>query len=349
MHLNRIISTIDTHTAGEPTRIVTGGLPHIPGKSMQEKKIWMTNNEDDLRKMLMWEPRGHRDMFGAILTAPVSEDAAMGIIYMDGGGYLDMCVHGSIGAVTAMVECSMLKSSDSETESSREVILDTPAGKIYSTVHLEQGRAKSVTIQNVPSFYYDNVEIELDGIGKLPVPICYAGNYFAIVNAKYLGMKVEQQQVDKLIEYGLKIREKVNLAIEIRHPESGEPGRVNLVEIYEETDPARNVVIFGSGQADRSPCGTGTGAKMALLHSQGRLKIGQPYPYQSIIGTEFIGEILAEKQMSDRVAIVPAVTGRAHIIGLQKFVVDDEDPFRYGFGLLKSALVHHRFCKFHRA
>ena len=337
MHLNRIISTIDTHTAGEPTRVVTGGLPHIPGRSMQEKKAWMTNNEDDLRKMLMWEPRGHRDMFGAILTAPISEDADMGVIYMDSGGYLDMCVHGSIGAVTAMIECGMLSSIDAKSEQSQQVSLDTPAGKIYSSVQLEQGRVRSVTIQNVPSFFYQALEIELAGIGKIPVSICYAGNYFAIVKSDDLGMKVQQQQVEKLIKYGLEIREIVNQRITINHPESGEPGKVNLVEFYEETDPPRNVVIFGSGQADRSPCGTGTGAKMALLHSQNKLKVGQPYPYQSIIGTEFVGKILAEKVMHDRVAIIPAVTGRAHIIGLQKFVIDEEDPFKYGFGLLKTA------------
>lgn len=333
MHLNRIITTIDTHTAGQPTRVVTSGLPHIPGKSMQEKKAWMANNEEDLRKMLMWEPRGHRDMFGAILTAPVSENADIGIIYMDGDGYLDMCVHGSIGAITAMVECGMLKLIDSTSEQAQQVILDAPAGKIHATVHLERGRAKSVTIQNVPSFYYDELEIELDGIGRLTVSVCYAGNYFAIVKAEHLGMSVERQQVDKLIQYGLAIRDKVNLGIEILHPESGEAGRVDLVEIYEETDPPRNVVIFGSGQVDRSPCGTGTGAKMALLHVQNKLKVGQSYSYQSIIGTEFVGKILSEKQMKDRIAIIPAVTGRAYIIGLQKFVIDNEDPFKYGLCL----------------
>lgn len=338
MNVNRIISTIDTHTAGEPTRVITGGVPNIPGSSMQEKKAWMTKNEDDLRKMLMWEPRGHRDMFGAILTAPVSEDADMGIVYMDGGGYLDMCVHGSIGAVTAMVESGLLTSIDGTSEQAEQVILDTPAGKVYATVHLDQGRAKGVTIQNVPSFFYEAMEIELEGVGRLPVSVCYAGNYFAIVKSEHLGMRVEPQRVDELIKFGLMIRDKVNLSIDIRHPESGEPGRVGLVEVYDEdTAPHRNVVIFGSGQADRSPCGTGTGAKMALLHAQNQLTVGQPYPYQSIIGTEFIGEIVAEKKMSDRIAIVPAVTGRAHIIGLHKFVIDDEDPFKYGFGFLKGA------------
>jgi proline racemase/trans-L-3-hydroxyproline dehydratase len=333
MNLNRIITTIDTHTAGQPTRVVTSGLPYIPGESMQEKKAWMVGNEEDLRKMLMWEPRGHRDMFGAILTAPVSENADIGIIFMDGGGYLDMCVHGSIGAITAMVECGMLRLIDSTSEQAQQVILDAPAGKIHATVRLEGGRAKSVTIQNVSSFFYAELDIELEEIGNIPVSVCYSGNYFAIVKAEHLGISVAPQQVDKLIEYGLAIRDKVNLSIEIRHPDSREAGRVDLVEIYEETDPPRNVVIFGSGQADRSPCGTGTGAKMALLHVQNKLKVGQSYSYQSIIGTEFVGKILSEKQMKDRIAIIPAVTGCAYIIGFQKFVNDDKDPFKFGFGL----------------
>lgn len=337
MNLSRMITTIDTHTAGEPTRVVTGGIPHIPGASMQEKKEWMKEHEDDLRKMLMWEPRGHRDMFGAILTSPVSPDADMGILYMDSGGYLDMCVHGSIGAVTAMVESGILKIVDSERRRPQEIVLDTPAGKIHSYVNFHQGRVSSVTIKNVPSFFYEALEVVLEGVGTIPVSVCYAGNYFAIVNIDHLDTTVEQKNIDKLVGYGLAIREKVNCKLEIVHPETGEKGQVNLVEFFEETSPPRNVVIFGSGQVDRSPCGTGTGAKMALLHFQKKLGIGELYPYRSIIGTEFVGEILGEKPVGDRLAIIPGVTGRAHIIGLQKFVVDEEDPFKYGFGLLKSA------------
>ncbi len=332
MQLDRMITTIDTHTAGEPTRIVTGGIRPIPGRSMQAKKAWMTDNADDLRKMLMWEPRGHRDMFGAVLTAPVSTDADMGIVYMDGGGYLDMCVHGSIGAVTAMIEGGMIGPIDPDGDAAQTVVLDTPAGIVHATAHLSHGRVKGVTIRNVPSFFYASMEIVLEGVGALPVSICYAGNYFALVKSKDLGIDVDPRQVDRLIASGLAIREAVNRGIEIRHPESGAPGRVNLVEVYDEAaDPPCNVVVFGSGQADRSPCGTGTGAKMALLHSQGRLTVGRPYPYRSIIGTEFVGEIVAETKMHDRVAIVPAVTGSAHIMGFHQFVVDAQDPFKEGF------------------
>lgn len=337
MNLNRIITTIDTHTAGEPTRIVTGGIPHIPGATMQAKKEWMKQQEDDLRKMLMWEPRGHRDMFGAILTAPVSPDAHMGIIYMDSEGYLDMCVHGSIGSVTAMAETGIIRIAGNAKEGSHRIVLDTPAGKIEAFVNLENGRVGSVTIKNVPSFFLAEVEVELDGVGAFPVSVCYAGNYFGIVKSDCVKLAIEQENIDKFIAYGLAIREKVNGGLTVVHPQTGEKGRVNLVEFFEETSPPRNVVIFGSGQADRSPCGTGTGAKMALLHFQNRLGVGEPYPYRSIIGTEFVGKIEAEVRLADRWAIIPTVTGRAHIIGLQKFVFDEEDPFKYGFGSLKSA------------
>jgi len=336
MNLSRIITTIDTHTAGEPTRIVTGGIPYIPGATMQGKKQWMRENEDDLRKMLIWEPRGHRDMFGAILTAPVSPDAHIGIIYMDSEGYLDMCVHGSIGSITAMIETGIIRF-EKKSSQVQNIILDTPAGKVESFVSLKNGRVESVTIRNVPSFFYDQINIEVPDFGIVPVSVSYAGNYFGIVDCQYFNLSIEQKNIEKFIHYGLAIRESVNRALEIRHPGTGELGKVNLVEFFEETAPPRNVVIFGSGQADRSPCGTGTGAKMAWLHSQKKLGIGELYPYRSIIGTEFVGEILAETTVGDRRAIIPTVTGRAYITGLQKFVFDEEDPFKYGFGSLKSA------------
>lgn len=337
MNLKRIICTVDTHTAGEPTRVVTGGIPHIPGSSMQQKKEWMSNHEDGLRKMLMWEPRGHKDMFGAILTAPVSSDADMGIIYMDSGGYLDMCVHGSIGAVTAMVETGIIASVNRDGGGAQEIILDTPAGKIHSHVNFDNGCVKSVTIRNVPSFFYETLEVNLEKIDPFPVSVCYAGNYFAIVNIKHLNTAIEPGNIDKLIKYGIAIRKMVNSSLKILHPETAASGKVSLVEFFEETLPPRNVVIFGSGQADRSPCGTGTCAKMALLHYQQKLGVGEPYLYRSIIGTEFVGEILGESSVGGRLAIIPAVTGRAHIVGLQQFIVDKEDPFKNGFDLLQEA------------
>lgn len=331
MQLSRMITTIDTHTAGEPTRIVTGGIPHIPGRTMREKKSWLANKQDHLRKMLMWEPRGHRDMFGAIITTPSRPDTDIGIIYMDNAGYLDMCVHGSIGAVTALLESGMIKPGDGD---SFQIHLDAPAGKITADVLLSAGRVEQVTIRNVPSFFVETMTVHVSELGAIPVSVCYAGNYFAIVDSSSLKLSVEQKNLTKFISYGLTLREQVNRLLRFSHPLTGQPAQVGLVEFYEETSPARNVVIFGGGQVDRSPCGTGTGAKMALLHARNQLAPGQPYPYRSVIGTEFVGEIVEEVSLGQMTAIIPAVTGRAHIIGLQQFVVDDEDPFKYGFGLI---------------
>jgi proline racemase/trans-L-3-hydroxyproline dehydratase len=300
---------------------------------MQEKKEWLSKDKDYFRRMLMWEPRGHRDMFGAVVTEPTSDDADVGVIFMDSGGYLDMCVHGSIGVVTVLVETGIIKCENRTDGNQKEVILDTPAGKIYSRAKIENGKVRDVTIRNVTCFFYSSASIKVKSMGNVPVDIAYGGNFFVLVNAKNLNTKIERKRIRELIEVGLDIRETVNNEIDIVHPATGKRGEVDLVEIFEETSPPRNVVIFGSGQVDRSPCGTGTCAKMAMLHAHGRLKVGQQYKYRSIIGTEFYGKIVKEAMVGDYEAIVPEVTGSAHIIGIQQFVIEEEDPFKYGFEL----------------
>jgi len=332
MKISRMITTVDSHTAGEPSRVVTGGIPYIPGNNMKEKREWIAKNRDYLRRMLMWEPRGHRDMFGAIITEPTSDDADIGIIFMDSGSYLDMCGHGSIGAVTVLIETGIIKCENLAKEQ-KEVILDTPAGKVYSKARIENGKVKEVIIRNVPSFFYSSVNIKVKSIGNVPADIAYGGNFFALINAKSLNTKIKLEEIKKLIEFGLDIRETVNNKISIVHPVTGKKGKVDLVEIFEEKPLPKNVVIFGSGQVDRSPCGTGTCAKMAMLHAHNRLKVGQIYKYRSIIGTEFYGKIVEETKAGDYKAVVPEITGSAHIIGIQQFVMDEEDPFKYGFEL----------------
>lgn len=330
MRISQLITTVDTHTAGEPTRVVTGGVPCIRGNDMQGKKEWMAENCDYLRRMLLWEPRGHRDMFGAVITEPVSDSADIGVIFMDSGGYLDMCVHGSIGVATVLVETGIVKC---ENLSRKQIILDTPAGEVYAKLEIENGKVRAVTIRNVPSFLYSSASIRVKSVENVPVDIAYGGNFFALVEAKSLNVKVEPREIKKLIEFGVDIRETVNKEVDIVHPATGNRSKVNLVEIFEETSPPRNTVIFGLGQLDRSPCGTGTCAKMAMLHAKNKLEVGQVYRYKSIIGTEFQGKIVGETRVGDYKAIIPEVTGSAYIIGIQQFVVDEEDPFKYGFQL----------------
>ncbi len=332
MKLTNSLHAIDSHTMGEPTRIVVGGIPKIPGKIMAEKKMYLERNMDHIRTAIMHEPRGHNDMFGSIITAPVSEEADFGIIFMDGGGYLNMCGHGSIGAVTVAIETGMVQAVEPITV----VTLDTPAGLVKARAKVENGKVKEVSFVNVPAFLYkENVKIELPKIGEIELDISFGGSFFAIVDAKQLGVKVNLENASKLTEIGLEIREIINDTIEIRHPELSHINTVDLVEIYDEpTHPEatyKNVVIFGQGQFDRSPCGTGTCAKLATLYAKGKLKEEEYFVYESIIGTIFKGKIVGTGQMGEFKTVTPEITGSAFITGFNHFIIDPEDPVKHGF------------------
>lgn len=301
---------------------------------MREKKEWMIKNQDNLRKMLMWEPRGHRDMFGAIITEPTSKDADIGVIFMDAGGYLDMCGHGCIGVVTVLMETGMMEGRGRR-QGETEVALDSPVGKIYCKARTENAKVRYVTMRNVPSFFYTSLEVKIKGRKDIPVEVAYGGNFFALVNVRSLNTKVEPNKIRELIDLGLEIREKLNHTITITHPEGEKAEKIELVEIFEETSPPRNVVVFGSGQVDRSPCGTGTCAKMAALYAHKKLEVGEVYRYRSIINTEFLGRIVEETRVGNYKAVIPEVTGSTYITGIQQFIIDDDDPFKYGFKLVR--------------
>ncbi len=331
MEISRMITTVDSHTAGEPTRVVTGGVPHIPGETMHAKKCWLQENLDHLRKTLMWEPRGHQDMFGAILTSPSSDNANVGVIFMDSGGYLDMCGHGSIGAVTALVDTGMVSIPQQENNGILDLVLDTPAGKVKARVQTENSKAKAVTIRNVPAFLYKTVSLELSGIGEITVHISYGGNFFALVKACDLNITLLLGNIKQLQHRGMEIKDKINREHTITHPKTGKKAQVDLVEIYEDSQQPKNVVIFGAGQVDRSPCGTGTCAKMALLHEKGHLRLNQPYVYRSLFDTAFTGRLIQETTVGGLRAVVPEIEGRAFITGIHQFVIDREDPLGHGF------------------
>ncbi len=332
MKFSRSIHAIDSHTMGEPTRIVTGGIPNIKGNTMAEKKAYLEENLDYVRTSIMLEPRGHNDMFGSIITQPCNQEADFGIIFMDGGGYLNMCGHGSIGAITAAIETGMVEMKSPITH----VVMDTPAGIVKAEARIENDRVKEVSIVNVPAFLYKrDVQIEMPEIGKVTFDISFGGSFFAIVKASDLGLKVEPKNAQKLTEIGLKMRDIINETIEIQHPELAHIKTVDLVEIYDKpTHPKanyKNVVIFGQGQVDRSPCGTGTSAKLATLHAKGELKEGEPFVYESILGTLFKGKIVGLGKVADYNAIIPEITGAAYITGFNHFVIDEEDPVKHGF------------------
>ncbi|HUX06996.1 MAG TPA: proline racemase family protein [Acidobacteriota bacterium] len=320
----KIISVVDSHTAGEPTRIVIGGVPHIPGNNMREKRDWFAGNKDDLRKFLMNEPRGHKDMFGSIVTAPASPDADVGVLFIDNDGYLDMCVHGSIGTVIVLLELGLIDS--------RTLVLDTAAGKVHARAELVDDRIWHVTIRNVSSFFHSSESLLVKGLGEVQVDVAYGGNFFALITASQLSLDLSLDNLPKLVKLGMEIKRALNGSLKVFYPDSGEQALIQLVQIYDESsDPPKNLVVFGEGQFDRSPCGTGTCAKMALLNSQGKLKLGEEYSYQSIIGTEFKGRIVEEVNLGRYKAILPEITGSAYITGIQQLILDNADPFKEGF------------------
>lgn len=334
MKLIKSVHTVDTHTEGESTRVVVGGIPKITGHTMPEKKEWLEKNLDYLRTALMLEPRGHKDMFGAILTEPTVEEADYGIIFMDGGGYLNMCGHGTIGAMTVAVETGMVE----VTEPITKVVQEAPAGLIRGEVLVEKAKAKIVSFQNVPSFLYKrDCALELPGYGKIKFDISFGGSFFAIVKAEQVGLSLVPENAEKLKELGIALREIINKEIPVQHPSLPHIHTVDLVEWWSETETKgatlRNCVVFGQGQVDRSPCGTGTSAKMATLFAKGELKIGESFYYESILGTIFKGEILGTTKVGEYEAVIPQISGSAYITAFNHFVIEEEDPLKYGFVL----------------
>lgn len=337
MNITKMVSGIDTHTAGEAARLITGGIPKIPGKTMAEKRQYLIENKDELRKTLMFEPRGHNEMFGAFIVEATVDEADFGIIFMDSGGYLNMCGHNTIAAVTAAVETGMVDVENGATE--KQVVLETPAGLVTATAYLDVNcSVSSVSFDNVESFLYkEDQSVEVEGIGKVKLDIAFGGSFFAILPASEVGLNIEMNQAHRFSELGMRIRDAVNAQISIQHPKLAHIRTVDLVEFYgEPSHPdanAKNVVVFGNGQLDRSPCGTGTSAKLAVLHAKGELNRQEPFIYESILGTLFKGEIIKETELSGYQAVIPQITGSAFITGFNTFLVVPEDPLKHGFVL----------------
>lgn len=297
-----------------------------------EKKQYMQRHLDSLRKLLMNEPRGHQDMFGAMITDPCDPGCDIGLIFMDANGYLDMCGHGTMGSVTSMINTGMLPSEK------KEILVDTPAGVVKCQVKTEKGRVSKVTITNVPSFVFaEQVKIDVDELGPVTLDIAFGGSIFGIVDASQFGLNLVPKEQKKLIQLGQKIKHAANQKLHFQHPEKPEICEIKLIEFSLEIQKGvhyRNAVIFGDGQLDRSPCGTGTCAKMAVLYKQGELAKDQTFVHQSVIGSTFEGRVLESTDIGNFKGIVPEITGAAWITGMHQFIIEEEDPFKEGF-LLK--------------
>jgi proline racemase len=332
MKFSRIFIAVDAHTMGEPIRVLVYGIPPIPGKDIAEKQSYFSSNFKDIQHALIREPRGHKNMFGAILMPPTREDCDFGVIFLDNFGFEDMCIHGTIGVVKILIETGFIQPREPITE----IAFDTSAGRVVAKAKVKGGTVKEVAVRNVPSFMsHSDIKVEVPGIGAVSIDIAFGGNFYAIVNAQDLGIKVEPEDSERITELGLLIRRLVNERIKVEHPLNRHINSVNLVEICDKPkDPRatyRNAVVFGAGQIDRSPCGTGTSAKMATLYARGLLKINKQIISESIIDTHFRGKIVEITKIGDFNAIIPEITGQAYITGFHQFVIDPEDPLKEGF------------------
>ncbi len=332
-----VITTIDAHAAGEPLRIITGGLPPLPGATILEKRHYLQTHLDTIRQALMWEPRGHRDMYGCVLTPPVTPEGDLGVLFMHNEGYSTMCGHGVIALVTTLLQTGAVAAKGPQTT----VNLDTPAGLVRATAHLDQhGAVERVSFLNVPSFVYvRDVELAVPELGQVRVDIAFGGAFYAILPAKQIGLRVEPQQRERLVAAGETIKQAVQKTLVIKHPYEEDLGFLyGTILTGPPENPAhhsRNICIFADAEVDRSPTGTGVSARLALHHAKGEIVEGQQIVIESILGdvSAFGGRVADKAQVGSFEAIVPEVSGTAFITGRHEFFIDPGDKLGQGFFL----------------
>ncbi|MBF4501025.1 proline racemase family protein [Savagea sp. SN6] len=331
MKASRVFKTIDTHTGGNPTRTLISGLPHLEGETMSEKMLYVKKHYDWIRQFLMNEPRGHSVMSGVLLTSPTHPEADIGVIYIETGGYLPMCGHDTIGVCTALVEAGLVP----VTEPVMHLTLDTPAGLVRVKIDVEGGRAKQVTFANVPAFLLDTVDVTVEGVGEVTVEIAYGGNFYGIVDARRLNIPLVESNATEIINQAILIRNHINEHFEVVHPTYPFIKGLTHIEFY--TDPVdaradvKNTVIVPPGGIDRSPCGTGTSAKLATLYRNCDIKKNETFVHESIVGTLFHARVLEETEETGVPAVLTEVSGTAWVMGMHTFYYNEDDPLCHGF------------------
>jgi proline racemase len=333
MRAGRYFAAVDSHTEGMPTRVVTGGVGVIPGDTMMARRAYFVEHLDHVRTLLMTEPRGHAAMSGAILQPPTRPDADWGVLFIEVSGCLPMCGHGTIGVATVLVETGMVE----VTEPVTTVRLDTPAGLVVAEVAVRDGAAESVTIRNVPSFAVAlDATAEVPGFGTVRYDLAYGGNFYAIVDLASLGLPFDRSAGGELRRAGLAIMAAVTEQAAPVHPEQPEVAgchHVYLAAPGSDAKLSRHAMAIHPGWFDRSPCGTGTSARMAALHARGELPLHTDFVNESFIGTRFTGRLVGEAEVAGRPAVLPTITGRAWITGMGQYLLDYTDPFPAGFTL----------------
>ena len=325
---------VDAHTCGNPVRVVAGGGPFIEGKNMSEKRQNFMREYDWIRRGLMFEPRGHDMMSGSILFPPSDPQNDCGILFIETSGCLPMCGHGTIGTVTVAIEEGLVSPKKPGT-----LRLETPAGLVKVSYVQEGKKVRSVKIVNIKSYLAkENITVHSNVLGELKVDVAYGGNFYAIVEVQDNFKGLEHYQASELITWSRELRSKLNEAHQFIHPEDPTIFGLSHIQwtgaVMDETSTARNAVFYGDKAIDRSPCGTGTSARMAQWYAKGKLKKGDQFVHESIIGIKFIGRIEEETELGDKKAIIPSIEGWAMVTGYNNIVIDDDDPYAHGFQVL---------------
>jgi proline racemase len=331
MRAERLFTAVDSHTEGMPTRVVTGGVGVVPGATMNDKRLHFIEHLDHMRLLLMNEPRGHAAMSGAILQPPTRPDADWGVLYIEVSGCLPMCGHGTIGVATVLVETGMVEVVEPVTT----IRLDTPAGLVVARVQVHDGHADAVTLENVPSFCVRlDDRVDVPGLGSVPYSLAFGGNFYTMVHLDDIGLPFDRSRKDEILHAGLAIMRAVNEQAPPRHPEIDGVDHCHHVEFIAPGSTAlhsRHAMAIHPGWFDRSPCGTGTSARMAELWARGELPLDQDFVNESFIGSSFTGRLVAETTVAGTPAVVPTITGRAWVTGIGQYLLDPTDPFRTGF------------------
>jgi proline racemase len=328
----KAIKTIDAHAAGEPLRVITGGFPEVPGDTILAKRRYLKENWDKLRTGLMWEPRGHADMYGVLVTEPVTPDGDLGVLFMHNEGYSTMCGHGIIGLTKVGLDTGLIRK-----EGENPVIrIDSPAGRVTATAHRKNGTVESVSFLNVPSFVFaQDQKVNVEGIGEVRYDVAFGGAFYAYVRADEIGIGLEAKDFRQLIDWGMRIKRAVMESLPIRHPFEEDLGflygTIFTGAPLDSRRHSRNVCIFAEGEVDRSPTGTGVSGRAALHYARGEVKLGEPFTVESIIGTCFTGRVVEETRFGPYEAVIPEISGSASIVGVNILLFDPQDALDEGF------------------
>lgn len=325
---------VDAHTCGNPVRLVAGGGPLLQGATMMERRLHFLAEYDWIRKGLMFEPRGHDMMSGSILYPPADPANDIGVLFIETSGCLPMCGHGTIGTITIAIEEGLVTP-----KTPGQLRMEAPAGLVLIEYKQEGKKVKSVKLTNVKSFLAaEGLEVECPDLGTIKFDVAYGGNFYAIVDPQTNFKGLENYTADQIISWSRTCRQRINEQYEFVHPEiehiRGCSHMMWTGATLDPTSTARNAVFYGDKAIDRSPCGTGTSARMAQWYGKGKLKKGDEFIHESIIGSKFIGRIEAETTIAGKPAIVPSIEGWAVVTGYNTIIIDDDDPYAHGFQVI---------------